>query len=244
MAWAWVQDDSFYSGVTPDNTAVKAFTSNVAAGSLIVVAVSVATNTETATCAGSRNGSFTLAVGPTRNGSLGGSEFSCWIFFFPNSAAGSETVTVTFSASLPYRRLNILEYSGIATSSALDGSAENIGATGTADSGSDSTSVANELIFGYGLQDAGDITAGTGFTPRTEADGYDQTEDKNGVTAGSYNATFGGSSARWIAQMATFKQPAEGGVVTGTATASITEADVVTGGKEIIITLTGDTFIA
>jgi len=33
-------------------------------------------------------------------------------------------------------------------------------------------------------------------------------------------------------------------VVTGTATASITEADVVAGGKTIIITLTGDTWIA
>lgn len=32
--------------------------------------------------------------------------------------------------------------------------------------------------------------------------------------------------------------------ITGTATASITEADIVTGGKTIIITLTGDTFIA
>lgn len=32
--------------------------------------------------------------------------------------------------------------------------------------------------------------------------------------------------------------------VTGTATASITEADIVTGGKTIIITLDGDTFIA
>ena len=32
--------------------------------------------------------------------------------------------------------------------------------------------------------------------------------------------------------------------VTGTATASITEADIVTGGKEVIITLTGDTWIA
>ena len=32
--------------------------------------------------------------------------------------------------------------------------------------------------------------------------------------------------------------------VTGTATASITEADIVTGGKTIIITLTGDTWIA
>ena len=34
------------------------------------------------------------------------------------------------------------------------------------------------------------------------------------------------------------------GVVTGTAIASITEADVVAGGKTIIITLTGDTWIA
>lgn len=34
------------------------------------------------------------------------------------------------------------------------------------------------------------------------------------------------------------------GAVTGTATASITESDIVTGGKTIIITLTGDTWIA
>jgi hypothetical protein len=33
-------------------------------------------------------------------------------------------------------------------------------------------------------------------------------------------------------------------VLTGTATASITEADIVTGGKTIIITLTGDTWVA
>ncbi len=32
--------------------------------------------------------------------------------------------------------------------------------------------------------------------------------------------------------------------ITGTATASITESDVVTGGKTIIITLTGDTWVA
>ena len=33
-------------------------------------------------------------------------------------------------------------------------------------------------------------------------------------------------------------------VITGTVTASITESDVVTGGKTIILTLTGDTFVA
>lgn len=38
--------------------------------------------------------------------------------------------------------------------------------------------------------------------------------------------------------------PSTSAAVTGTATASITEADVVAGGKTIIITLTGDTWIA
>ena len=37
---------------------------------------------------------------------------------------------------------------------------------------------------------------------------------------------------------------AKSAAVTGTITASVTEADIVTGGKTIIITLTGDTWIA
>lgn len=43
--------------------------------------------------------------------------------------------------------------------------------------------------------------------------------------------------------VATFTFPASA-VVTGTITASVTEADIVTGGKTLIITLTGDTWIA
>jgi len=43
----------------------------------------------------------------------------------------------------------------------------------------------------------------------------------------------------------TFKAaPTSSAALTGTVTASITEADIVTGGKTIILTLTGDTFIA
>ena len=41
-----------------------------------------------------------------------------------------------------------------------------------------------------------------------------------------------------------FKLGAATAAVTGTATAAITETDVVTGGKTIILTLTGDTWIA
>jgi hypothetical protein len=41
-----------------------------------------------------------------------------------------------------------------------------------------------------------------------------------------------------------FPQSGASAALTGTATASITEVDIVTGGKTIILTLTGDTWIA
>jgi hypothetical protein len=43
---------------------------------------------------------------------------------------------------------------------------------------------------------------------------------------------------------AAYKPVAGTAAITGTATGSITEADIVSGGKTIIITLTGDTFIS
>jgi hypothetical protein len=64
-------------------------------------------------------------------------------------------------------------------------------------------------------------------------------------TGGSPSSLPAGTGNTLIQAIRCGVEPAAGGgVVTGTATASITEADVVTGGKEIIITLTGDTFIA
>jgi hypothetical protein len=55
--------------------------------------------------------------------------------------------------------------------------------------------------------------------------------------------TWSMSSNTWRISAVSIQGPATA-AVTGTATASITEADVVAGGKTIITTLTGDTFIA
>jgi hypothetical protein len=53
------------------------------------------------------------------------------------------------------------------------------------------------------------------------------------------------SSNDWVCAAVALKSASStSAAITGTATASITEADIVTGGKTIIITLTGDTFIA
>jgi len=207
-AWAWVQDDAIYDNVA-STTIVKAFTSSVTAGSLIVVQVSANTTTGTATCADSLGQTYTLAVGPTVNATFG---YSQWIFYFANSAAGANTVTVTFSVSINSKRLHILEYSGLATSAVLDVTAAATGYSATPASGAATTTTNNQLIFGGGFMDSSDIAAGTGFTARQAADGYIKPEDKNGATAGSYNATFTSSSAaEWIAQMATFKEPSGAG---------------------------------
>lgn len=48
--------------------------------------------------------------------------------------------------------------------------------------------------------------------------------------------------AKWFDE--DFNSASKSAVVTGTITASVTEADIVAGGKTIIITLTGDTWIA
>ncbi len=206
MAWAWVQDDSIYD-TQGSTTVVKAFTTNVTAGSLIVVKVSANTTTATATCADSLGQTYSLAVGPTVNASLGGSGFTQWVFYFANSAAGANTVTVTFSASIPFKRMVIVEYSGLATSAVLDVTAAATGNSASPDSGAATTTANNELIFGGGITDSGNIGAGTGFTAREAPDAYSKPEDKNGATAGSYNATFTTSASQWIAQMATFKEP-------------------------------------
>lgn len=214
MAIAFVQDDAYYSESASATTAVKAFTGNVAAGSLIVVAVSGSnTGTVTATSSDSINGAHLLAVGPTVHATLGTQGFRQWIFYFANSGSGACTVTVSFSATIGFRRLMILEYSGIATSSALDQTAAATGNSGTADSGAQTTTQADELIFGLGINENGDITTGSGFTGREAADLYTKPEDKIVSSTGSYNATFGGSSTNWIAQMATFKAPGSGTIL-------------------------------
>jgi len=64
-----------------------------------------------------------------------------------------------------------------------------------------------------------------------------------GSVGGSF--TLSSNTAGWNAYL--IRIPAAAATtaaLTGTATASITEADIVTGGKTIILTLTGDTFVA
>ncbi len=142
---------------------------------------------------------YSLAIGPTKGTGLQQS-----IYYAANIVGGTNTVTVTFNQSANGPDIRILEYRGVAT---LDAKAGASGSSTAANSGSATTTSANELIFGADMVATSTGAAGTGFTSRiiTSPDG-DIAEDKVVTTAGSNSATATLSgSGPWVMQMVTFK---------------------------------------
>ncbi len=172
-------------------------------GNLNIVAVGWNDTTSTVTgVTDSHNNTYVLAIGPTTGTGLRQS-----IYYAKNIAAGSNTVTVTFSQAAVFVDVRVLEYSGLDTANPLDQTAGAVGSGTTASSGAVTTTAANELIFGAGMTLAKFTGAGTGFTSRiiTSPDA-DIAEDRTVTTTGSYSATAPNSSSNWVMQIATFQQ--------------------------------------
>jgi len=180
------------------------FTKAQAAGDLNIVVVGWNDVTHTvSSVTDSKGNQYVLAVGPTSNAS---GPVSQSIYYAKNIAAataGSNTVTVTFNGATASPDIRILEYSGVST---LDAKSAASGSSATANSGSATTTAANELIFGADTIFTTTTGAGSGFTSRiiTSPDS-DVAEDKVVTTAGSNSATAGLNSGAWVMQMATFK---------------------------------------
>ena len=169
------------------------------AGDLNVVVVGWNDTTSTVhSVKDSAGNTYSLAIGPTSGTALRQS-----IYYAANIAAGSNTVTVTFSQAAAYPDVRILEYRGV---TALDVTAGASGSSTSASSGAATTTSANELIFGADMVATTTKAAGSGFTSRiiTSPDG-DIAEDKIVTTAGSNSATATlNASGPWVMQMATF----------------------------------------
>jgi hypothetical protein len=147
----------------------------------------------------SAGNTYSLAIGPTSGTTLQQS-----IYYAVPIVGGSNTVTVQFNQAAAYPDVRILEYRGVTT---LDATAGASGNSATTNSGSATTTVANELIFGADTVATLTSAAGSGFTTRiiTSPDG-DIAEDKVVTTAGSNSATATLSSAGpWVMQIVTFK---------------------------------------
>ena len=91
-------------------------------------------------CTDNRGNIYSLAVGPTSGTGLRQS-----IYYAANIVGGTNTVTVTFNQAAVDPDIRVLEYRGV---NALDVTAGASGSNTSANSGSASTRVANELIFG------------------------------------------------------------------------------------------------
>jgi len=129
----------------------------------------------------------------------------------------AHTVTVNFSGAVAYLGLGVHEYSGLAATSALDGTAGNRGGSNSPSSGSATTIANGDLIFSCATEDAigsGDtFTAGSGFTKRVDLGipaAYAD-EDRIQPLAGSVAATWTPSpSSDWVANMAAFRAATTG----------------------------------
>ena len=151
---------------------------------------------------------YTLAVGPTSISGVASQS----IYYAKNiaaAAAGTNTVTVTFSTGAVYPDIRILEYSGADAVNPVDVTAASSGNSGTSSSASVTTTNPTDLLFGANLVQTETTGPGSGFTSRllTSPDG-DIAEDTMVTTTGSYAATAPLSPAsQWIMQMVAFRAP-------------------------------------
>jgi hypothetical protein len=174
------------------------------AGDLMVVSFSAQPTPLTVTSVtDSKGNTYNLAVGPTV-WSVGGK--SAWTYYATNIIGGgaATTITVTLTGSPTNADTYAAEYSGIATSSPLDQTSAQFGSGTTLDSGSQTTTQASEVIFGFGMSSSA-VTADAPYTNRNTFDS-NYIADQIVSSTGSYHvpATAPGGG-QWVSHMATFK---------------------------------------
>jgi hypothetical protein len=134
-----------------------------------------------------------------------GSGLSQAIYYAVGITAGSNTVTVTFDQPASYVDLRVTEYSRLNPTNAFDVGGSGTGSGPSADSGSVTTSVTNELLFCAGMAGSMYTAPGAGFTQRviTSPDG-DLVEDTVASVPGAYDGTATVDSGVWLLQVAAF----------------------------------------
>ncbi len=163
------------------------------------------------------------------------------LFYAYNVSAGTNTVTVHFTAGVSTGGVYVYEYSGVlSTANPLDVAAVNSIASATAISVSVNTSASGDLLFSpLSLGNHPAITPPSGYALRVSQT-YDFGADLIGTnTAGAYTATWGAASATGMfVGLAAFK-PAAGGTGGGSTLSSIAvNPTSVTGGNSATGTAT------
>ena len=151
------------------------------------------------------------------------------------AAAGGNIVKLAFSAPVTGGiDARIVEYSGIATASAVDAVA---GATGTGlltTSGALATTNANNLLFATNFVGGGTTGPGAGFTRRFISLRRSIVEDRVVTAAGSYTATAPQSPSSWYIMHVVALRAAGGGATPPAVTLTGSPTSVATGASSTL----------
>ena len=209
---------------SPQSSVNVVFSSAQNAGDLNVIAVGWNDSTVAVSSVTDTKGNvYNLAVGPTIQSGLATQS----IYYAKNivaAAAGSNTLTVSFSGAAVSPDIRVFEYSGADPNNPVDVTAASSGSGTSSSSGLATTSSAHDLIFGANLVQTSTTGPGSGFTQRilTSPDG-DIAEDDMVTTIGSYSASAPVSpSGGWIMQMVAFRTPSSGNFTIAASPTSLT----------------------
>jgi hypothetical protein len=181
------------------------FANPITAGSLLVVSTAIYAQTATAV-SDTVNGTWGSGVASVTNSD----NVTQQMFLLPNSAAGTDTVNVTWSGAAGL--IAAAEYASVATSSPLDPTTPN---PATA-SGNSSTAVAvgptgtlaaaGELLLFCVWANGGDpITAGSGYIERANSAGMMVADKAAPTTSGQTATATLATAADWTAILAAIK---------------------------------------
>lgn len=190
MSISRVQSKSTSNGGGVSANAVLTPTSSITSGSLLVVGACLGAGVTVSSVTDTLNGSWSQQLQST----VGGFQTSIWAF--PNSAAGSATITVSFSGGATCG-VAVVEYSGMPPTISLagNGTSSDVAQTSHA-TGSVATSQTALLLGVFGAQNGPTGTAGAGWTgitnPGITTTLYmeDQGVGSAGKTAGSYDGQY------------------------------------------------------
>ena len=221
-AVAYVQGGYNAPGTTVTTLSV-AYTKAQNAGDLNVVSVAWGGNS-TPTVKSVTDSMGNVYVAATGITASSGNE-SDQTFYAKNIAsatAGGNTVTVTFSSSVIYPELRVAEYSGMDTVAPLDAW---VGATGTGltqNSGTLTTTYANDLLVATNGLGSVTTAAGTGYTLRMTTGEGEILEDEVVTATGSYSAgSTQQSSGYWLMQLVAFRAASTITAPTGLSTSGV-----------------------
>jgi hypothetical protein len=148
--------------------------------------------------------SWSTAIGPFRM-TVGGSQCVMYVFYIKAlNGSGTDAVKITWTGQSPSTsRVHCHEVSGLAANP-LDQTNTNAATSASMTSGNVTTTLASEFLYGYGVDNSGNPTVGSGWTQGiTEGSEYDEWRITSSV--GTYAATYTGDGGAYGDVIATFK---------------------------------------